>query len=115
MRVMEGALQGSQVTVSKPQNVLQIHARLMVAKSYRLPQDMRAIELVEKREYHPFWLKVVMALLVLTIVGILIAILIYKFAKRIQFKIRFQPKHEPAFIVEGNEYQHWKELKRFVL
>jgi len=112
MRIIEGVLQGSQVSLSKRDDVLQIHARLMVAKSYRLPQDMRSIELVSKEDYRTFGQWLIMGLLALTVVGLLIAIPLFYFGKKLRFKARFTPKHEPEFIVEGDK-QDWKEIGHF--
>jgi len=113
MRIIEGDLAGSQVKINQDTAMLEIHARLLVAKAYRLPQDMRSIEVLSKKSYHSFEQWLVMIVLSLTVIGLLISIPMYLLAKKTQFTVRFSPKHADAFIVEGNK-EDWQELKPYL-
>ena len=113
MRIIEGDNLGSEVTFLPSESLLQIHARLMVVKSYKLPQDMYAISLLEKQYYHSFEQWLIMIIAGLTIVGLLIAIPMYWWGKKLNFKMRFEPKRDEPFIVLGDKYD-WKQMQVFV-
>ena len=113
MRIIEGDLAGSQVKINQDNARLEIHARLMVAAAYQLPQDMQATTVLSKKNYHSLEQWLVMIVLALTGVGLLISIPMYLLAKTTQFQVRFSPKRADSFIVEGNR-EDWKELKPYL-
>ncbi len=113
MKIIEGNNLGSKVTFLSSESLLQIHARLMVVKAYTLPQDMHAISLLEKRYYHSFEQWLIMILAGLTIIGLLLAIPLYKWGKKLEFKLRFEPKHDAPFIVQGDK-NDWQLLQGFL-
>lgn len=113
MKIIEGDLAGSQVKINQDNAMLEIHARLLVAKAYRLPQDMRAVEVLTKKNYHSVEQWLIMIVLALTGVGLLISIPMYLLAKKTRFKVRFSPKHTDAFTIEGDKAD-WKELKPYL-
>jgi hypothetical protein len=49
----------------------------------------------------------------LTIVGLLIAIPMYWWGKKLNFKMRLEPKRDEPFIVLGDKYD-WKRMQVFV-
>ncbi len=113
MRIIEGDLAGSQVKINQDDASLEIHARLLVAKSYRLPQDISSFELLTNQNYHSFEQWLIMIVLSLTVVGLLISIPMYFLAKKKRFTVRVKPKHAEAILIEGNKHD-WKELEPYL-
>lgn len=113
MRIIEGDLAGNQVKINQDHAMLEIHARLMVVKSYRLPQDIESFEVLSNKSFHSFEQWVIMVILALTGVGLLIAIPMYFLAKKKRFTVRLKPKHGKPMILEGNK-EDWKELKLYL-
>lgn len=113
MRIIQGDLSGSQVTVDTSQAELEVHARLLVVKRFQLPKDMHSIELLSNKTYHSFEQWLIMVVLSLTVVGLLVAIPMYILGKKQLFTVRFTPKHDSIFIVEGNK-DDWKLLERYL-
>ena len=113
MRIIKGDLAGSQVTIRQPDGVLEIHARLLVAKRYDLTKDLRSIQLLSKEQYHSFEQWIIMIILSLTVVGLLVSVPMYLFAKKLKFTVRVTPKHDDEFIMEGDKAD-WVMLQRYV-
>lgn len=113
MRIIEGDLAGSQVKINQDNATLEVHSRLMVAKSYRLPQDVAAFELLSNKNFHSFEQWIIMVVLALTGVGLLIAVPVYFLAKKKRFTVRLKPKHGTPIVIEGNK-EDWKELQPYL-
>lgn len=113
MRIIEGDLAGSQVKINQDDATLEVHSRLMVAKSYRLPQDVGAFEVLSTKNFHSFEQWVIMIVLALTVVGLLIAAPMYFLAKKKHFTVRLKPKHGTPIVIEGNK-EDWKELQPYL-
>lgn len=113
MRIIEGDLAGSPVKINQDNATLEIRARLMVAKSYRLPQDISAFQILTHKNYHSFEQWLIMILLAFTGVGLLISIPMYFLAKKKRFTVRIQPKKADFFVIEGNK-DDWHELKPYL-
>lgn len=113
MRIIEGDLAGSQVKINQDNATLEIHARLMVAKSYRLPQDIGSLKVLSNKNFHSLEQWLIMIILALTGIGLIIAIPMFLLAKKKRFTVRITPKHTSAFVIEGNK-DDWKELKPYL-
>lgn len=113
MRIIEGELTGSEVKINQDNAILEVHARLMVAKSYRLPQDVSAFEILSNKNFHSFEQWIIMIVLALTGVGLIIAIPMYFLAKKKRFTVRLQPKQGNPLVLEGNK-DDWKELSPYL-
>ena len=113
MRINEGDLAGSQVKINHDNAMLEVHARLMVVKSYRLPQDVAAFEVLSNKNFHSVEQWIIMVVLSLTVIGLLISIPMYFLAKKTRFTVRLKPKHGTPIMIEGNK-EDWKELKLYM-
>ncbi len=113
MRIIEGDLAGSQVKINQDNATLEIHARLLVAKSYRLPQDVSTFKVLTNKHFHSFEQWIIMIVLSLTGVGLFISIPMYFLAKKQRFTVHLQPKHGHPLVIEGNK-DDWKELKLYL-
>lgn len=113
MRIIEGDLAGSQVKINQDNATLEVHSRLMVAKSYRLPQDIDTFEVLSNKNFHSFEQWIIMIVLSLTMIGLLISIPMYFLAKKRQFTVRLKPKHGTPITLEGNK-EDWKEFKPYL-
>ena len=112
MIIVKGEPLGNRVSFTPKSSVLEIHAVMMVLKAYHLPQDMQAIELITKKDYHTFEQWLIMVLAGLTVIGLVISIPLYIWGKQIKFTARFTPKNGSPFTVEGDK-DEWKMLQRF--
>lgn len=113
MKIIEGDLVGSLVKLNHDNATLEVHARLLIAKVYRLPQDISTLHVLTNQPYHSFEQWLIMIVLSLTVVGLLISIPMYFLAKKQRFTVRFIPKHANPFVIEGNG-NDWKELKPYL-
>jgi len=113
MRVIEGDLEGSDAYIVSSRGTIEIRARLLSARDYDLKQDMRQIDILDKETYHSFWQWILMILLGLTGVGLLIAIPVFIWGKKLKFYARFQPQKDRSFTVEGGK-EDWQELQAYL-
>lgn len=113
VKIIEGDLAGSPIKINQDNATLEIRARLMVAKSYRLPQDISSFQLLSYKNFHSFEQWLIMILLAFTGVGLLISIPMYFLAKKKRFTIKIKPKQADDFVIEGNK-DDWAELKPYL-
>lgn len=113
MRIIEGDLTGSPVKINQDRATLDVYARLLVAKSYRLPQDISSLQVLTHKNYHSFEQWLIMIILSLTVVGLLISLPMYFLAKKKRFTVRLNPKHANPLVIEGNK-DDWQELKPYL-
>ena len=115
MHVIDGDFKDSQVKIitSSSGKTLEIHARLLVAQAFRLPQDVSVFQLVEKEEGHSFGRYIIMILLSLTVIGLLASIPMYLFGKHLNFKVHVKTKTGENFVMEGDK-NDWKEIENLL-
>jgi hypothetical protein len=116
MKVIEGNYKGSEAIVITSRAhgaVLELRARLLTERGFKLMDDIRSLRLLEKNQSHSFFQYVIMAVLAITIVGLIVAIPMYLWGKNTEFKVDVKTKTGEAFVIQGDK-KDWKTIERFV-
>lgn len=116
MKVIDGNFKGSQAVIITSRAhgaVLEIRARLLTERGFKLMDDMRSMQLIEKTESHSFFNYLIMFVLAITIVGLIVAIPLYLFGKELQFKIKVRTKSGEEFTLQGDK-KDWKQIQSYV-
>lgn len=116
MKVIDGNFKGSQaviVTSRAHGAVLEIRARLLTERGFKLMDDIRSMQLLEKTESHSFFNYLIMLVLAISIVGLIAAIPLYLFGKTLQFQIKVRTKSGEAFTLQGDK-KDWKQIQSYV-
>ncbi len=116
MKIIEGAFAGSKARLVKGVlggRSIEVRTGALSAKSYKLPDDLQALKLLNKDERRTGLQFVVILLLGITIVGLPIAALVWVFWKRIDFSVAVKMNDDSKFVAKGDA-KDWKFLQDYI-
>lgn len=116
MKVIEGDYKDSQavvITSSAHGTVLELRARLLTERGFKLMNDISSMRLLDKTESHRFSQWLIMGLLAISIIGLLVAIPMYLWGKNTEFKVEVKARSGERFVLQGDK-EDWKSIKPYI-
>ena len=116
MLILEGDFQGKTgrvVNAAFKGPIIEISTGLLSSTSFKLPDDIATLKLLNKDERRTFGQLLITLLLAVTLIGVPIAIFVFLIWKRIVFTVGVKTRSGTKFILQGDA-SDWKILKRFV-
>lgn len=116
MKVIDGNFKGSQAVIVTSRThgaVLELRARLLTERGFKLMNDIRSMQLIEKTASHSFFNYVIMVVLAISLVGLIVAIPLYLFGKTLHFQVKVKTKSGEEFTLQGDK-KEWKQMQPYV-